>query len=57
MRSAVKKVRTASTKEEAEAALKEAERLLDRAGTKRLVHPRTARRAKSRLAKVVASKS
>lgn len=57
MRTAVKKVRTAETPEAARAALKEAERLLDRAAGKGLIHPNTAGRAKSRLTKAAKAKS
>lgn len=51
LRTAVKKARTAATPEERQAAVLEAERLLDRAGRKRLIHPNTAARTKSRLRK------
>jgi small subunit ribosomal protein S20 len=50
LRSAVKKARTA-TGEAKKAAVLEAERLLDRAGRKKLIHPNTAARTKSRLQK------
>lgn len=56
LRSAVKKVRAAATKAEAEQALKAASALLDRAGRKNLVHRRNAARMKSRLAAAVAAK-
>jgi small subunit ribosomal protein S20 len=56
LRTALKKVRSATTAAEATAAYKEAARLLDRAGRKNLVHRNAAARQKSRLAKVVASK-
>jgi small subunit ribosomal protein S20 len=52
LRSAVKKAR-AATGEERKAAILEAERLLDRAGRKKLIHPNTAARTKSRLKKTV----
>lgn len=55
LRTALKKVRAAAGAE-AEAAYAEAVRLLDRAGRKRLIHPNTAARHKSRLAKLVTSK-
>lgn len=55
LRTALKKVRAASG-EAASAAYAEAVKLLDRAGRKRLVHPNTAARHKSRLAKLVAGK-
>ena len=51
LRSAVKKAKTA-TGEARKAALLEAERLLDRAGRKNLIHPNTAARTKSRLSKI-----
>ncbi len=51
LRNAVRKVRTAPAGPEAVAAFETAEKLLDRAARKRLVHPNTAARAKSRLAK------
>lgn len=50
LRNAVKKVRTAGASE-APQAYATAEKLLDRAARKRLVHPNTAARQKSRLAK------
>jgi small subunit ribosomal protein S20 len=53
LRSALKKVRTA-TGAEAESAFAEAEKLLDRAGRKHLIHPNAAARQKSRLAKAKA---
>lgn len=56
LRTAIKRVRNAPA-EAAEAAYLEAERLLDRAGRKRLIHPRAAARSKRRLRKVVARKS
>lgn len=48
LRSAVKQARTAGADD---AALSTASALLDRAGRKRLIHPNTAARHKSRLAK------
>jgi len=56
LRTALKKVRTAATAQEAQTAFLEASRLLDRAGRKNLVHRNTASRTKSRLAKMVAGK-
>lgn len=56
LRTAIKKVRSAATGKEAQEAYTEAERLLDRAGRKNLVHRNTASRTKSRLAKMVAEK-
>jgi small subunit ribosomal protein S20 len=49
LRTAVKRVRKAETADEAKEALGQAERLLDRAARKRVVHPNTAARQKSRL--------
>jgi small subunit ribosomal protein S20 len=57
LRSALKKVRTAAPGAEAQEAFVEAERLLDRAGQKNLVHRNVAARQKSRLAKLVAKKA
>ena len=51
LRSAVKKAKLA-TGEAQKAALLEAERLLDRAGRKNLIHKNTAARTKSRLSKI-----
>ena len=56
LRTALKKVRAPTTAKEAQAAYLEAERLLDRAGRKNLIHRNTASRTKSRLAKMVAGK-
>ena len=55
LRTAVKKVRAATTKAEATKALNEANAMLDRAGRKNLVHRRNAARMKSRLAASVAA--
>ena len=52
LRTAIRKVRSAATPADARAALLAAERLLDRAARKRLVHPNTAARQKSRLRKL-----
>jgi len=57
LRTAVRKVRSATTGAEARKALLAAERLLDRAARKRLVHPNTAARQKSRLHKLASQKS
>ncbi len=54
LRTAVKKVRSATTRAEAAEAMKGAESQLDRAGRKNLVHRNTASRTKSRLAKAAA---
>lgn len=56
LRTAIRKVRSAANAKEAKAAYLEAERLLDRAGRKNLVHRNTASRTKSRLAKLVSGK-
>ena len=53
LRSAVKRVRTATTADAAKAAYSEAVQLLDRAARKRLIHPNNAARHKSRLAAAV----
>ena len=53
VRSAIKKVRTAGSQAEAQEAFRNAERLLDRAAQKRLVHPSAAARLKSRLQKSI----
>jgi small subunit ribosomal protein S20 len=53
LRNAVKKVRLAPASADAAASFATAEQLLDRAARKRLVHPNTAARQKSRLAKAV----
>ena len=55
VRTAVKKVRQAKTADEAEAAFKTAERLLDRAARKSLIPKNTAARSKRRLHAVVVS--
>ena len=54
LRTAVKQVRAAATPAEAKAAYRKAEQLLDRAASKRLVHPNAAARQKARLAKAAA---
>jgi small subunit ribosomal protein S20 len=54
LRTALKKVRSAATKAEAEKEFRAAGALLDRAGRKNLVHRANAARMKSRLAAVVA---
>jgi small subunit ribosomal protein S20 len=56
VRSAVRKVRGAPSADQARAALSKAERLLDRAARKRLIHPNAAARQKSRLRKLVSQK-
>ena len=54
MRSAVKAVRSAKTKPEAETALKKAVAVLDRTAAKGVIKKETASRQKSRLAKYAA---
>ena len=51
-----RKGRKAATRAEAEQALTQASRLLDRAGRKNIVHKNQASRTKSRLTKMVAEK-
>ena len=53
LRTAIKKVRQADNVEAAQTALREAIVLLDRAATKRLVHPNAVARMKSQLARRV----
>lgn len=55
VRSAVKAVRVAQTAEGRKAALASAERVLDRAGRKGLIHPNAAARLKRRLSKAVST--
>lgn len=57
LRSAVKRARSAGTGDEGAAAVRQAERLLDRAARKGLVSKNMAARQKSRLAKSLQSKS
>lgn len=56
LRTAVRKVRGAASQEDAAAAIRTAESLLDRAARKRLIHPNAAARQKSRLAKAIKAK-
>ena len=56
LRSALRKVRNATSAKDAGAARQQAERLLDRAARKRLIHPNTAARHKTRLHKLVKQK-
>lgn len=56
LRNALKRVRSAATKQEAEQAYVGAVRLLDRSARKGLIHPNNAARNKSRLAKYVKNK-
>lgn len=53
LRTALKKLRSLTDEKEMKTAFLEAEKQLDRAGRKRLIHPNTAARQKSRLAKRV----
>lgn len=55
LRTAIKKVRSATTGEEAALAYTEAVSMLDRAARKNLVHRNAAARTKSRLARVVSA--
>lgn len=55
LRTAVKKVRQAASADEARELYRKAEALLDRAATKRLMHPNRAARIKSQLAKHVSA--
>lgn len=56
MRTAVKRVRTAATAEDAQAAYRKAEELLDRAARKNLIHRNAAARQKSRLRKALTAR-
>jgi small subunit ribosomal protein S20 len=57
LRTAMKKVRQADSPETAATAFREATELLDRAASRRLIHPNKASRTKSRLARVVNQRS
>lgn len=57
IRTVMKRVRQAETAEAAQAALRDAVSLIDRAATKRLMHPNRAARLKSQLARHAASLS
>ncbi len=57
LRTAIKQVRSATTRDEALKALNRAEVTIDRACGKKLIHRNTANRQKSRLHKVVAKLS
>ena len=57
LRTAVKKVRAAASAADAAKAFAEAASLLDRAGRKHLIHPNTAARNKSRLAKLLKTRA
>ncbi|MGH9258384.1 MAG: 30S ribosomal protein S20 [Acidimicrobiales bacterium] len=57
VRTAVKRVQQATTRDAATTAYAQAVRLLDRAARKGLIHPNNAARHKSRLAKHVRTKS
>jgi len=57
LRTALKRVRAAGTKQDAATAYAAAVRLLDRAAQKGLIHPNNAARHKSRLAKYVRTKA
>ena len=55
LRTAIKKVRAALAGKEGKSAFLEAEKLLDRAGRKGIIHPNTAARHKSRMRKKLGS--
>ena len=55
LRTALKKVRSATTAADATPAFREAASLLDRAARKRIIHPNKAARAKSRLSARIAA--
>jgi len=55
LRTAIKKVRSATSADEAQDLYQKAVALLDRAATKRLLHPNQASRIKSRLSKHIAA--
>ncbi|MCZ6917478.1 MAG: 30S ribosomal protein S20 [Gemmatimonadetes bacterium] len=57
LRTAVKRVRAAGSGKDAQAAYREAERMLDRAAQRHLIHPNKAARDKSRLRKLIQSKA
>jgi len=57
LRTVVKKMRQATSAEEAEKRLRQAAALLDRAAGKRLIHPNKAARIKSQLARHLSSLS
>ena len=57
LRTALKRVRSAGTKQEAASAYAAAVRLLDRAARKGLIHKNNAARNKSRLARYVQTKA
>ena len=53
LKTAIKKVGSANTPEEAQGALKEVSALLDRLATRRIIHPNKAARKKSQLARAL----
>ena len=55
LRTALKGVRSADSREAGDKALREASSLLDRAARKRIIHPNKAARAKSRLSARIAA--
>jgi small subunit ribosomal protein S20 len=57
IRTAIKQVRAAESAEAADQALRLATALIDRAATRRVIHPNKAARTKSQLAGVVNAKS
>ncbi|HEX9582509.1 MAG TPA: 30S ribosomal protein S20 [Gemmatimonadales bacterium] len=56
LRTALRKVRSAATPEEARTAYRAAEKLLDRAARRNIVHRNAAARQKSRLLRFIAAK-
>jgi len=57
LKTAIKKVLTASDNDTAASELKETSALLDRLATRRIIHPNKAARKKSQLARAVAQRS
>ena len=57
LRTALKKVRAAGSKKDATSAFAEAERLLDRAARRGILHRNAAARQKSRLKKLITTKA
>ncbi len=53
LKTAIKRVMSATSAEEAIAAYRDSAAMLDRFATRRLIHPNKARRKKSQLAKIV----
>jgi len=57
LRTALKRVRLAETADAADTAFRRATELLDRAASRRLIHPNKAARTKSRLARMLSQRS